>query len=92
MSTFFTEIGPTLAKDHTERWNYCGEMIEDDIPPFQAEIEEVILLCRDIETLKSPGIDKISSRICKNAFLALPDQLTALFNCSMDIPQSLESS
>ena len=34
MNAFFTEIGPKLARDHTERWDYYGETVINDIPPF----------------------------------------------------------
>ena len=84
MNTFFTEIGPNLAKKHSTEWRYYGDTSVIDIPDFRTDFEEVILLCRDIECLKSSGMDEISSRICKDAFLALPEQLTFLFNSSLE--------
>ena len=33
--------------------------------------------------MKSSGIDELSSRLCKDAFLALEPQLVHLFNCSL---------
>ena len=38
---------------------------------------------RDINTLKSSGIDEIASKLCKDAFLVLQDHITHLFNCSL---------
>ena len=52
-------------------------------PTGGLDTDEVITLCREIEALKSSGIDDISSRLCKDAFAVLPDQLTHLFNCSL---------
>ena len=34
--------------------------------------------------MKSSGIDLLSSRLCKDAFIVLSDQLVHLFNCSLD--------
>ena len=85
MNTYFSSIGPKLAEQHTSTWLYFGDDGEATIDNIQTDSEEVILLCREIENLKSSGMDDISSRICKDAFLALPDQLTHLFNCSLDM-------
>ena len=57
--------------------------MEESIGDFQTNTEEVIRLLKDINALKSSGIDKIASRLCKDAFMVLPDQLTHLFNCSL---------
>ena len=47
------------------------------------DTDEVIKLCREINIMKSSGMFKLSCRICKDAFLALSEQLTHLFNCSL---------
>ena len=83
MNSFFTNVGPNLAKKCKGKWKYYGEVSEDDIPEFRTDVDEVIELCREIEPLKSSGIDELSSKICKDAFLALPDKLTHIFNCSL---------
>ena len=83
MNFFFTNVGPALAKQHTSRWTNYGPPIDASIPEFLAEIDDVIHLCRDIEILKSSGIEDISLRLCKDAFAVLPQQLTHLFNCSL---------
>ena len=83
MNSYFSSIGPTLARNHSATWAYFGEKEESEIDNFQTDPEEVILLCREIESLKSSGMDEISSRLCKDAFLVLADQLTYLFNCSL---------
>ena len=57
--------------------------MEESIGDFQTDAEEVIRLVKDINALKSSGIDEIASRLCEDAFMVLPDQLTHLFNCSL---------
>ena len=84
MNKFFTEIGPKLALQHDSHWKYYGDTIENDIPDVRTDVDEVIALCKEIEITKSSGIDEISSRLCKDAFLALPHHLTHVFNCSLD--------
>ena len=80
MNTFFTEIGPKLASKHNSRWKYYGHTSERDIPEIRTNSEEIIDLCKEIEPLKSSGMDEISSKICKDAFLVLSDELAHLFN------------
>ena len=46
--------------------------------------EEVLKLCKDIEVMKASGIEKLSSNICKDAFLVLNHQLKYMFNCSLN--------
>ena len=46
-------------------------------------MEEVIKLCKDIAPMKSSGLDEISSKICKDAFLVLSEQLVYIFNTSL---------
>ena len=82
MNKFFTNIGPTLAKSHKKQWVYYGETVEEAVDDLFTDTDEVIKLCREIETLKSSGMDEISSKICKDAFLVLANQLVHLFNSS----------
>ena len=83
MNKFFTSVGPDLASKHNERWVYFGEKADNILEDFQTDVDEVIPIIKGIETMKSSGIDEIASRICKHAFLVLPEQLTHLFNCSL---------
>ena len=76
-------MGPNLAKKHKDRWEYFGFREDQAIGEITTDIDEVILLCREIEVLKSSGMDEISSRACKDAFLVLAEQLVHLFNCSL---------
>ena len=77
---FFTNIGPDLAKHHNREWEYFGYVIPDSIEPFVTNAEEVRRLCVDINPMKSSGMDEISSKISKDAFMVLINQLVYLFN------------
>ena len=84
INTFFTNIGPDLAKKHNAVWKYYGDVVPESVEVITTNVEEVTKLCKEIEIMKSSGMDKISSRICKDAFLVLEHQLTHLFNCSLN--------
>ena len=45
MNSFFTEIGPDLAKKHTGHWQYYGNTLEEEMPGIHTDIEEVRELC-----------------------------------------------
>ena len=83
MNKFYTSIGPELAKKHTADWFYYGDTVDENIADIVTNNDEVIKLCRDIEPLKSSGMDEISAKICKDAFLVLSDQLVHMFNASL---------
>ena len=84
INKFFTNIGPELVKKHNRRWEYYGETLGDSINPFNTNLQEVTLLCKEINNMKSSGIDELSSRLCKDAFLVLGHQLVHMFNCSLN--------
>ena len=46
-------------------------------------IEELTALIKNINPLKSSGMDRLSSNICKDAFLTLGPQLVHMFNSSL---------
>ena len=41
-------------------------------------------LCKDINPIKSSGMELLSSKLCKDAFMVLTEQLVHLFNCSLN--------
>ena len=84
VNRYFTNIGPDLAKTFNKRWQYFGQALPDDIENFVTNIEEVRILCKEINPLKSLGMDKIPARLCKDAFLILGDQLVYMFNRSLE--------
>ena len=83
INEFFTNIGPNLAKVHKEPWVYYGTTCQHEIDDITTNREEVIRLCKDINIMKSSGLDQISSRICKDSFTVLVDHLVHIFNCSL---------
>ena len=83
INEYLTTIGPELAEPHSEVWHYHGVIHNSTIREITTDFEEVHDLCKEIETLKSSGMDDISSRICKDAFLVLTDQLVHLFNMAL---------
>ena len=84
INSFFTNIGPDLAKHHKEPWVYFGLRNQHEMQDFNTDHDEVLKLCKEINVMKSSGIDMLSSRICKDAFVVLTDKLVHLFNCSLD--------
>ena len=83
INKFFTNIGPNLARAHREPWVYHGEEVVDELHDIETDEVEVRRLCKEIKPMKSSGIDKLSSRICKDAFTVLVDKLVHIFNCSL---------
>ena len=83
INKFFTNIGPELAKKHKTEWKYYGEMIPNSVDDIRTDQVEVMNLCKQIEIMKASGMDKLSARVCKDAFLVLSDQLAFLFNRSL---------
>ena len=84
INSFFTNIGPELAKQHRAEWKYYGETVPDSIGEITTDLGEVMKFCKEIEVMKASGMDKISAKICKDSFLVLGQQLTYLFNCSLN--------
>ena len=84
INSFFTKIGPNLAKSFdTDKWEFSGEIITDcEITNIYSDFEEVYNLCKEINISKSSAIDTLSSKIIKDAFSVLVLQLVYLFNLS----------
>ena len=75
--------GPNLARNYSDRWEYYGRRSDEGMQQMVTDEEEIIKLCKDINIYKSSGIEELSSRICKDAFLVLSQQMTHLFKCSL---------
>ena len=73
-----------MAKQYNCEWKYFGETCLNSFEIFEIGADEIRALCKDINPIKSSGIDLLSSKICKDAFLILTDQLVHLFNCSLN--------
>ena len=84
VNTFFTNIGPNLAKSLNTNWEFTGEVITDaEITSIHTDFEEVYNLCKEINISKSSAIETLSSKIIKDAFLVLALQLVYMFNLSL---------
>ena len=83
INSFFTGIGPELAKQHKTPWEYFGDENPIEIQDIITNQEEVLRLCKEINTMKSSGFDKLSAKICKDAFTVLTNKLVKIFNCSL---------
>ena len=84
INKFFTNIGPNLAKKHKSDWEYFGDTEVESIDNITTSQDEVLKLCKEIEVMKASGMDEMSARICKDAFMVLVKELTYLFNCSLN--------
>ena len=88
INNFFTAIGPNLANKISESykggWDFMGIKVDENCPNFKATFQQVLRICKEINTSKSSGIINISSRICKDAFLVLIPHLVHIFNLSFD--------
>ena len=45
INTFFTGIGPKLAREHKNRWSYVGTEIQNSMEDMSTTLEEVVKLC-----------------------------------------------
>ena len=79
INDFFTNIGPTLAKDMNTPWDYNGRVADRHLHDIFVNREEIEKFCKEIEITKASSIENISSRILKDAFLSQIDKLHHLF-------------
>ena len=70
---YFTQIGLKLAGKSRRRWKYFGKENEGSLMDFKTETN----------VMKSSGLEKLSSRICKDAFLVLIDKLVHIVACTL---------
>ena len=82
INDFFSGIGPKLAKDFKDPWEFFGDALEAECPTMAAEYEQVLRLCKDIKISKSLGFSDIPTRAFKDAFRVLVPQLVYMFNLS----------
>lgn len=89
VNNYFSSIGKELATKFTEKdiYSLSQRNTANTLEPFITDEEEVISLVKKIDIYKSSSIENLSSRILKDAFLAIPTQLTYLFNISLTTGQ-----
>ena len=85
INDFFMNIGPKLATKCKTPWSYTGKFIDATLEDITTNIDEITLLCKDININKSSCIPNISSEILRDAFLAIPDKIVDMFNMSFEL-------
>ena len=81
---FFSEVGPTLAeKLHDSDWQNTMDPVHSTFSLNRTNSDDVRKLVKQICLFKASGIDNLSTKVLKNAFLILTDQITYMFNLSV---------
>ena len=80
INDYFTNIGPTLARNMNSPWTYDSDVIHDQIHDIVTTPDEIYAICKDFEIHKSSSITLLSSRLRKGSFCILTLQLTFLLN------------
>ena len=84
LNTFFTNVGPTLAEGfEPDKWRPTNTRSITTFEECKTSFNEVLKLCKGIKIAKSSGYTHLSSKILKDSFLVLANQLTFLFNLSL---------
>ena len=85
INSFFTNIGPNL-NNKLPPSSDTNTIQESDVSLENIEIssnENVAALVKDIDICKSSGVSDVSSRLLKDGFIALIEQLTFILNLSL---------
>ena len=87
INTFFTNIGPNLARKYDTGWDFGGVCTEMTLANIETNLHEIIKLCKDININKSSSIDNLSNKILRDAFMAIPDKVVDLFNLLFELAE-----
>ena len=83
LNEYFTNIGPSLAGDMSDPWIFNGNPCDSSLGEnIVATPDEVSKLVKDINITKASALDRLSSRLIKDALLCLNEQFTYLINTS----------
>ena len=91
INSFFSLIGPNLAKHFSERWVCHGPEIENVMPDLESNLEDIVKFIREISVYKASAVPNILSKMLKFAFLSTLQKLKKIFDCSLNtgkIPKS----
>ena len=72
INNIFTNIGHNLVEKLNEPWFYKARNTNVLMGDVQTTLDEVVKLIKKIDVSKSSAIEHLSSRIIKDAFLAVP--------------------
>ena len=84
INSFFVNIGPKLAQQYSCNWKTNMNKTDFILDDIRTTVEEVVSLCKNININKSSSIPNISSEVLRDAFLAIPDIVTEIFNLSFE--------
>ena len=83
INDYFSEIGPTLARDiPKQNWaaNTAGEPNHEKFELRDFQLDEMIECVKDISIHKSSGIPTLGTRFLKDTMLCIPDVFLHLYN------------
>ena len=69
INQFFTNVGPSLARNLTEPWSYDGIISQRHINNIEVNNVEILKICHDIDTNKGSSIKNISSKALKDSLI-----------------------
>ena len=92
VNEYFTQIGAKLAEVHQHGYNDLDEGDnrdrgydnQDNITGKTIDLKEIIPVLKNINVTKSSAVRHMSSMVLKDAFLAVPDKLCKIYNCSLE--------
>ena len=82
INNFFSTIGSNLAKNFNQEWDYSGTVANECMDNVVTNIDEITNICKEIDIYKSAWVNSLSSRLLKDALLALGEQFVCLVNNS----------
>ena len=83
LNYFFANLGGDLQEDQAVPWFTAGANSPELIDHCQANFFQLLKIVKEINTNKSSGLEKLSSRVLKDALLVLIPQLLYLVNLSL---------
>ena len=87
INKFFVNVGPNLAKNCKSPWNPVGIPQHTTYNIEKTTSNFVSKLIKDIDCSKSSAIDYISTKVLKDAFECTVEQITYIFNLSIQYSQ-----
>ena len=85
INTFFTNIGPSLAKTFKNTWTDDLSEYEDvEIADIYVDDQMMEKLVSDININKASSVSNVSSNVLKDAFLVLIPKLTFMYSLSFE--------
>ena len=82
LNNYYVNVGPNLAKEHAKKWEKktCEIGVDSSFTFKWITVKEVERMVKDICLAKSSAINKLSTRLLKDAFEILCFELAYLYN------------